>query len=86
MARGTCSDTFPAYVNSGCASLEGLTGIEQGPTAILAIAECAGSGALRFIYQETPLSLNLHVNAATSGVDINAFLCGGKADYHTGRI
>ena len=23
MARGTCSDTFPAYANSGCASLEG---------------------------------------------------------------
>ena len=43
-------------------------------------------GARRFIYQATPLSLNLHVNPATSGVDINAFLCGGKADYHTGRI
>jgi hypothetical protein len=42
-------------------------------------------GALKFI-QQAPLSLNLHVNAATSGVDINAFLCGGKADYHTGRI
>ena len=38
------------------------------------------------IYQQAPLSLNLHVNPATSGVDINAFLCGGKADYHTGLI
>ena len=66
--------------------IRGRQGIERGPTAILAIAECAGGGALRFIYQATPLSLNLHVNAATSGVDINAFLCGGKADYHTGRI
>jgi hypothetical protein len=28
----------------------------------------------------------LHVNAATSGVDIKACLCGGKADYHTGLI
>ena len=32
------------------------------------------------------LSLDLHVNAATSGIDINAFLRGGKADYHTGLI
>jgi hypothetical protein len=31
-----------------------------------------------------PLSLDLHVNAATSGVDIKALLRGGKADYHTG--
>jgi hypothetical protein len=43
-------------------------------------------GALKFIYQATPLSLNLHVNAAASGVDINACLCGGEADYHTGVI
>ena len=38
------------------------------------------------IYQQAPLSLNLHVNPATSGVDINAFLGGGKADDHTGLI
>jgi hypothetical protein len=50
------------------------------------IAKCAVGGALRFIYQATPLSLNLHVNATTSGVDIKACLCGGKADYHTGMI
>jgi hypothetical protein len=42
-------------------------------------------GALKFI-QQAPLFLNLHVNATTSGVDINAFLCGGKPDYHTGLI
>ena len=58
---------------------------EEG-SAIRAVAECAVGGALRFIYQATPLSLNLHVNAATSGVDIKACLCGGKADYHTGVI
>jgi hypothetical protein len=37
-------------------------------------AECAVAGALGFIVRETPLSLDLHVNAAASGVDINAFL------------
>jgi hypothetical protein len=34
----------------------------------------------------TQLLFELHVNAAASGVDINAFLRGGKADYHTGLI
>ena len=38
------------------------------------------------IYQQAPLSLNLHVNPATSGVDIKACLSGGKADYHAGLI
>jgi hypothetical protein len=42
-------------------------------------------GAFKFI-QEAPLSLNLHINPATSRVDVNAFLCSGKPDYHTGRI
>ena len=55
-------------------------------SAIRAIAECAVDGALRFIYQATPLSLDLHVNAAASGVDSNAVLCGGNAYYHTGLI
>jgi hypothetical protein len=55
-------------------------------SAIRAVAECAVGGVLRFIYQATPLSLNLHVNAAASGIDIKACLCGGKADYHTGLI
>jgi len=32
--------------------IRGLTGIEQGPTAIPAIAECAGDSALRFISEE----------------------------------
>jgi hypothetical protein len=36
--------------------------------------------------RQTLLSLNLHVNATTSGIDINACLCGGKADYHPGLI
>ncbi|MGC2352174.1 MAG: hypothetical protein WA496_02130, partial [Candidatus Udaeobacter sp.] len=55
-------------------------------SAIRAITECAVGGALRFIYQATPLSLDLHVNAATSGVDIKALLRGGNANYHTGLI
>ena len=63
-----------------------ITAAGEESSAIRAIAERAVGGALRFIYQATPLSLDLHVNAATSGVDINALLCGGKADYHTGLI
>ena len=55
-------------------------------SAIRAITECTVGGALRFIYQATPLSLDLHVDAAASGIDIKALLCGGKADYHTGLI
>jgi len=39
-----------------------------------------------FFNQATPLSLDLHVNATTSDVDIKALLRGGKADYHTGLI
>ena len=62
------------------------TAADEESSAIRAIAECAVGGALRFIYQATPLSLNLHVNATTSGIDIKACLCGGKADYHTGMI
>ena len=34
----------------------------------------------------TPLSLDLHIYATASGVDVNAFLSGGNADYHTGLI
>ena len=49
------------------------------------IAERAVGGALRFIYQATPL-FELHVNAAASGVDSNTLLGGGHADYHTGLI
>jgi len=30
--------------------------------------------------------LELHVNAAASGIDSNAALCGGNADDHTGLI
>ena len=63
-----------------------ITAAGEESSAIRALAECAVGGALRFIYQATPLSLNLHVNSTTSGVDIKACLCGGKADYHTGLI
>ena len=34
----------------------------------------------------TQLLFELHVNAAASGVDSNAALCGGNADYHAGLI
>jgi hypothetical protein len=54
-------------------------------SAIRAIAECAVGGALRFIYQATPL-FELHVNAAASRVHSNTLLGGGNADYHTGLI
>jgi hypothetical protein len=45
-----------------------------------------GEGAFRFIYLATPFLLELHVNAAASGIDGNAVLRGGNADYHTGLI
>ena len=34
----------------------------------------------------TPLSLELQVDTATSGVNSNAVLCGGNPYYHTGLI
>jgi hypothetical protein len=48
--------------------------------------KCAVGGALRFIYQATPLSLELQVNATSRGVDVNAFLRGGKRYNHTSLI
>jgi len=63
-----------------------ITAAGEESSAIRAITECAVRGALRFVYQATPLSLDLHVNAATSGVDSNTLLCGGNADDHTGLI
>ena len=36
--------------------------------------------------RQPPLSLNLHINAATSRVDIKALLRGRNADYNTGLI
>ena len=68
------------------ASAISTTAADEESSAIRAITECAVGGALRFIYQATPLSLDLHVNAATSCVDIKPCLCGGKAHYHTGVI
>ena len=47
--------------------------------------ECAVGGALIFVYKATPL-FELQVNATASGVDSNALLCGGNADYDTGLI
>ena len=70
----------------GAAAPISSTAAGKESSAIRAITEYTVGGALRFIYQATPLSLNLHVNAATSGVDIKACLCGGNADYHTGLI
>ena len=69
----------------GAAVAISITAAGEESSAIRAIAECAVDGALRFIYQATPL-FELHINAAASGVDINAFLCGGNADYHAGLI
>jgi hypothetical protein len=47
----------------------------------------ASSTVRLFIYLSgTQLLFELHVNAAASGVDSNAVLCGGNADYHTGLI
>ena len=63
-----------------------ITVADEESSAIRAITECTVGGALRSIYQATPLSLDLHVNATTSDVDIKALLRGGKADYHTGLI
>jgi hypothetical protein len=74
------------FCTRGAAFAISITAAGEESSAIRAIAECAVAGALRFIYRATPLSLNLHVNATTSGIDINAFLRGGKADYHTGLI
>ena len=54
-------------------------------SSIRAMVECAVGGALKFIYQELSL-LELHVNAAASGIDSNAVLRGRNADYHTGLI
>lgn len=48
-------------------------------------SECAG-GALGFNYYTPTLLLELHVDAAASGVDSNALLRSGNADYHTGLI
>ena len=67
------------------ASAISTTAADEESTAIRAIAEGAVDGALRFIYQATPL-FELHVNTAASGVDSKTFLRGGHADYHTGLI
>ena len=76
-------DHFRAH---GAAVPISITAAGEESSAIRAITKCTVGGALRFIYQPTPLSLDLHINAAASGVDIKACLCGGKADYHSGLI
>ena len=70
----------------GAAVAISTTAAGEESSAIRAITEFSVGGALRFIYQAIPLSLNLHLDAATSGIDIKACLCGGNADYHTGLI
>ena len=45
-----------------------------------------GLVALGLFYQATSLPLELHVNAAASRVDVNAFLRGGKRYNHAGLI
>jgi hypothetical protein len=62
-----------------------ITAAGEESSAIRAMVGCAVGGALKFIYQETPL-FELHVNAAASGIDSNAVLRGGNTDYHTGLI
>jgi hypothetical protein len=73
---------FPTH---GAAVAISITAAGEESSAIRAIAECAFDGALRSIYQATPL-FELQVNAAPSRVDSNALLRGGNADYHTGLI
>ena len=62
------------------------TAADEESSAIRAITECSVGGALRFIYQAIPLSLDLHLDATTSGVNIKALLRGRNADYNTGLI
>jgi hypothetical protein len=86
MARPTPRIVDGHLDTRGTAVAISTTAAGEESSPIRAVAECAVGGALRFIYQATSLSLNLHVNAATGRVDIKACLCGGKADYHTGVI
>jgi hypothetical protein len=80
--RGSTAGNVAA---AGKAVAISITAAGEKSSAIRAITECAVDGALRFIYQATPL-FELHVNAAASGVDSNTLLGGGNADYHTGLI
>jgi hypothetical protein len=80
--RGSTAGNVAA---AGKAVAISITAAGEESSAIRAITECAVDGALRFIYQATPL-FELHVNAAASGVDSNTLLGGGNADYHTGLI
>ena len=73
------------FCTHGAAVPISSTAAGEESSAIRAI-ECAVDGALRFIYQATPLSLDLHINATASGVDVNALLRRGNADHHTGLI
>ena len=70
----------------GASTAMSITAAGEESSAIRAMVECAVGGALRFIYQATPLSLDLHIDAAASGIDSNAVLRGRNADYHTGLI
>jgi len=50
------------------------------------LSQSAPSAAQSDLLIGNPLLFELHVNAAASGIDSNAALCGGNADYHTGLI
>jgi hypothetical protein len=80
--RIQCAEHFLSH---GAAVPISSTAAGEESSVIRAIAECAVGGALRFIYQATPL-LELHINATASRVDSNALLSGGNADYHAGMI
>jgi hypothetical protein len=82
---GDRGSTDGNVVATGKAVAISITAAGEESSAIRAITECAVDGALRFIYQATPL-FELHVNAAASGVDRDTLLGGGNADYHTGLI
>ena len=65
----------------GASTAMSITAAGEESSTIRALAGCAVGGALR-----TPFLLELHVNAAASGIDSNAVLRGRNADYHTGLI
>ena len=82
---GDRGSTAGNVVATGKAVAISITAAGEESSAIRAITECAVDGALRFIYQATPL-FELHVNATASRVDIQAFLGRGNANDYAGLI
>ena len=56
------------------------------PRAEEQVVAARGPRRVYLLVITTPLLFELHVNPAASGVDCNAVLRGGNADYHTGLI